>query len=404
MFKAYKYRLYPSDRQKEILSKHFGGCRFVWNHFLDLRSKQYAETGKGMTYNRMSLELKKLKHDGDHAWLGETNSQSLQQVLMHLDTAYTRFFNDLGEFPVFKHKSGRQSFTVPQRFRVEGNKLFIPNVGGIRLFMHRAYEGDIRNVTISKNPSGKYYASLMVQLDNVAMQPEDINANSAVSIDVGLKAFATLSNGLQIANPKYLKRAEKQLKKAQRSLARKKKGSKNRREARVVVARAEEHVANQRRDFHDKVSDALLNAYDTIIVEDLNVSGMMLNHKLAQAIADVGWSSFITMLKTKALQRGKSVIEIGRFQPSSKMCSRCGNIKRDLKLSDRIYHCNVCGLTIDRDLNAAINIKRFGMISVDVPTDSGEFTPVDRGATTLFQLEREGIVQVHWLKQEAYVL
>ncbi len=405
MLKAYKYRLYPSDDQKVMLAKHFGSCRFVWNYFLDIRNKRYSETGKGMTYNEMSSTLTKLKHDGDYAWLGEVNSQSLQQTLMHLNTAFDRFLRHLGKYPNFKKKSNKQSFVVPQRYEVVGNKLHIPNFKEpIRMFKHRDSKGEVRSITVSQNPSGKYYASILVLEEDQVVEETYIRPETTVGIDMGLKHFLTTSEGLQVMNPKHLIESGKRLKKAQKRLSRKKKGSNNRKRQRIKVARIHEHVANQRKDFLNKVSDVLMRTYGTIAVENLNVDGMVRNHYLAKSIEDAGWSSFIAMLKAKALQRGKNVIEIGRFEPSSKMCSRCGSIRNDLKLSDRTYRCNDCGLSINRDINAAINIKKFGMISADVPTDSGKFTPVDRGADTLFQLEREGIGQVRWLRQEVHIL
>ena len=209
-------------------------------------------------------------------------------------------------------------------------------------------------------------------------------------MDVGLTRFLTLSDGIQIGNPKNLRKSEKLLAKRQRQLSKKRKGSSNHSKARVKVAKVQEHIANQRNDFHNKVSDAILMAYDTIITEDLNVSGMMKNRHLAKSIGDAGWSSFMAMLKTRALQRGKNIIEIGAFDPSSKMCSHCGYIY-DLKLSERKWTCPQCNTTHDREWNASINIKRFGLIKAGVPTDSGELTPVDRGTDTLSLLEKEGI-------------
>ena len=209
---------------------------------------------------------------------------------------------------------------------------------------------------------------------------------------MGITAFLTTSDGMQIHNPKNLKKSEKKLAILQKRFSRKQKGSKNRNRAGVEVAKAQEHIANQRMDFHNRVSDVMLKAYDTVITEDLNVSGMMKNHHLARSIADAGWSSFLTVLKTKALSRGKNIIETGRFDPSSRMCSNCGNIKHDLKLWDRTYHCDTCGLSIGRDLNAAINIKKFGLIQTGIPTDSGEFTPME--ISLVGCLIREGISHV----------
>jgi len=401
MLRAFKYRLYPNETQKRILSNQFGSCRFVWNHFLDLRNERYAETGKGMTYKQMAALLKKMKEKKDYEWMNEVNSQSLQQSLMHLETAFNRFFKNLGDYPIFKRRSNRQSFTVPQHFSVEGNVLYTPKIeDGIRMFKHRDFDGQMRSVTISLTPSGRYYASILVSSDETATEEKPISSETTVGIDVGLESFAVLSDGIQVDGIRSLRSSENKLARAQRILSRKEKGSRNRNKQRRKVARIHEHISNQRMDFQQKLSDVLTRAYDTIAIEDLNVNGMVKNHKLAKAIEDAGWSSFITMLKTKASQRGKNVVEIGRFDPSSKMCSRCGSV-REMKLSDRTYRCEKCGLTINRDLNASLNIKKFGLIKTGVPADSGEFTPVDRSANTLSLLAREGIVQARWLNQEA---
>ena len=402
MLKAYKFRIYPNDKQKVSLTKQFGASRFVWNYFLDIRNRKYTETGQGMTYNQMASMLTEMKKKEEYAWLNDANSQSLQQTLMHLDTGFKRFFKNLAKYPNFKKKRSRQTLTVPQNFLLIGNHITIPKMKvPIRVFMHRNISGVVKSLTISMTPSGKYYTSILVEETNATSEKQTISPNTSVGVDMGLTSFLISSNGLQIDNPKNLKKSEKKLTKRQRRLSRKKKGSKNMEKARIKVAAVQEHISDQRNDFHNKVSDVLTREYDTICVEDLNVSGMMKNHHLAKSISDAGWSSFMTMLKAKAASRGKNIIEIDRFDPSSKLCSNCGNMKNDLKLSDRNYHCDVCGLAIDRDLNAAINIKRFGLIKSGIPTDSGKLKPVDRSANTLSLLEKEGIAQVHRLKQEA---
>ncbi len=393
MLTAYRYRLYPKADQKIMLAKHFGSCRFVWNYFLDQTNRRYAETGKGSSYRQMCADLTKLKKDEEYQWLKEVNSQSLQQSLMHLETAYKRFFKKLAEVPVFKGKHNRQSFTVSQRFKVEDNRLYIPNFKEpIRIFKHREYEGEVRNITISQEPSGKYYASILVLESDHEVQQIPMAEESAIGIDVGIVSFATLSDGTKIEKPKHIVQSEKKLSKAQRKLSRKKKGSSNRRKQRVKVARIQDHIANQRKDFLNKVSDVLTRTYDTIGVEDLGIQGMMNGtHHRAKAIADAGWYTFRQMLKTKASRRGKNYIEIGRFEPSTKMCSNCGHTKSEMKLSQRRFVCDECGHIQDRDVNAAINIRRFALISEGVPTESGELTPVDRRTTALALLEREDI-------------
>ena len=396
MYKAYRFRMYPNEDQKILIEKHIGSCRFVWNHFLDMRNRRYTETGKGMTYKQTALLLPALKKE--YSWLNEVNSQSIQQVIMHLDSAFHRFFKKIGEYPVFKKKRHSGSFTVPQHFSIEDNHLTIPKFNTpIRFFRHREIEGMMRSLTITKKQSGKYYVSILADTEIQTPEPRDVKAESSAGMDVGITEFLTLSDGIQIGNPKNIEKSERKLAKRQRQMAKKQKGSKNRNKARIKVATIEEHIANQRMDFHDKVSDILTRQYDTIITEDLNVSGMMKNHHLARSISDAGWSSFFTMLRTKAMSRGKNIIEIGRFDPSSKMCSHCGYIY-ELKLSERSWTCPECHTRHDRELNAAINIKRFGLIKTGVPTDSGELTPMDTVTNTLSLLEKQGIKQVKWLK------
>ena len=402
MFRACKFRLYPDEEQQLLLEMHIGSCRFVWNHFLDSRNKRYVETDKGMSYKDASVLLPALKEEKE--WLNEVNSQSLQQELMHLDSAFHGFFRKVSGYPSFRKKRSGGSFTVPQHFAIKDNHLTIPKFKTpLRLFMHRNIEGEMRSLTTSKTSSGKYYASILAGTGKKIPEPARIEGCASIGIDVGINAFLTTSDGLQIDNPKNLKKSERKLAILQKRLSRKQKGSKNRNKARVKVAKAQEHIANQRLDLHNKVSDAILKAYDTVITEDLNVSGMMRNHHLARSIADAGWSSFMTMLKTKALQRGKNIIEIGRFDPSSRMCSHCGYI-HNLKLNERTWICPQCNTAHDREWNAAKNIKQFGLIKTGIPTDSGEFTPVDRSIDTLIFLAREGIGQVHCLKQEAHAL
>lgn len=260
------------------------------------------------------------------------------------------------------------------------------------MFRHREYGGELRNITISQEPSGKYYASILVLEPDPNVQQMPKADESAIGIDVGLTSFATLSDGTKIEKEKHLVQSEKKLKKAQRRLSRKEKDSNNRKKQRVRVARIQDHIANQRKDFLNKVSDALTRTYDTIGVEDLGIQHMMKGNNLrAKAIADAGWYTFKEMLKTKASRRGKNYIEIGRFEPSTKMCSNCGHARPEMKLSQRRFICDECGYREDRDVNAAINIKRFALISEGVPTESGELTPVDRCTTALELLEREGI-------------
>ena len=245
MFKAYTFRLYPDEEQQILLEKHFGSCRFVWNHFLDFRNKRYVETGKGMSYRDMSVLLPALKEEKE--WLNDVNSLSLQQELMHLDSAFHGFFKKISQYPAFKKKKTGGSFTVPQHFTVNDNHLAIPKFKNpLRLFMHRNIEGEMRSLTISKTPSGKYYASILAETGIKIPEPVKIEAGTSTGIDVGITVFLTTSDGMQIHNPKNLKKSEKKLAILQKRLSRKQKGSKNRNKAGVEVAKAQEHIANQR--------------------------------------------------------------------------------------------------------------------------------------------------------------
>ena len=395
MFKAYRFRLYPNEEQRVLLEKHFGSCRFVWNHFLALRNEVYTKTGKGMSQYEMTALLPQLKNENE--WLREVNSQSLQASIQFLDGAFHKFFKNIARYPKFKKKGHGGSFTVPQHFTINDNHLTIPKFKmPIRMFAHRKIEGKVKSLTITKTPSGKYFVSILSESGEKPPETKEIEPNNAIGIDVGITAFLTTSDGLQIHNPKNLKKSEKKLVLLQKRLSRKQKGSNNRNKARIKVAKTQEHIANQRMDFHNKTSDAILKTYDTVITEDLNVAGMMKNHHLAKSIGDAGWSSFMTMLKTKAASRGKTTIEIGGFDPSSKMCSHCGYIY-DLKLSEREWICPQCNTTHDREWNAAKNIKQFGLIKTGIPTDSGELTPVDRVSVPLSLLAEEGIRAFHSL-------
>ena len=390
MFKAYRFRLYPNEEQKILLEKHFGSCRFVWNHFLALRNEVYTKTGKGMSQYEMTALLPQLKNENE--WLREVNSQSLQVSIQFLDGAFHKFFKKMAGYPKFKKKGHRGSFTVPQHFTINDNHLTIPKFKmPIRMFVHRKIEGEVKYLTVSKTPAGEYYVSVIAEIGMEKPAPKEVNAGTSTGIDMGIAAFLTTSEGMQIPNPKNLKKSEKKLALLQKRLSRKQKGSNNRNKERIKVARTQEHIANQRMDFHNKTSDAILKTYDTVITEDLNVSGMMKNHYLAKSIGDAGWSSFMTMLKAKALSRGKNVIEIGRFDPSSKMCSNCGHIY-NLKISERTWTCTKCGTVHDREWNAAKNIKQFGLAKTGVPTDSGELTPMEISLAGC--LIREGISHV----------
>ncbi len=359
MLKAFKYRLYPTKEQEILLSKHFGSCRFVYN--LALETKMAAYSSANITLNRYDLQVQMRELKKECEWLKEINAQSLQTELMHLDAAYLKFFKG-GGFPKFKSKYDNQSFQCPQSSKIKNGKLVIIKFSeGIKIVQSRLFEGEMRTVTISKTPTNKYFASILIQDNKPLPKPKKIKAATTIGIDVGLKTFATLSDGQQYDNPKYLKRALKRLKMLQKRASKKVKNSNNRKKANLKVALAHEKVANQRKDFLHKFSDSITKNFDTICVENLNVAGMVKNHNLAQAISDVGWSMGLDMLKYKAEWRGKTYHEIGRFDPSSKLHNKCGYLNHELTLADRTWICPKCGETVDRDINAAQNIKDFSL-------------------------------------------
>ena len=362
MYKAYKYRLYPNKSQEELILKHIGCCRYIYNYGLEKKIKVYQESKQGISRFEISNDLPKLKKQQETSWLKEVNSLSLQASLANLDTAFTRFFKEKKGFPKFKSKKvGNQSFQVVQNTKVDfdKNKVFLPKFkSGIKCIFHRKFEGEIKTSTISKTPSGKYFISILVKLNDDNPNKVPIDENQAVGIDLGIKTFATLSDGVEIQNPNNLKKSMKRLKRLQRDVSRKQKESNNRKKSVKLLAVQYEKVSNRRNDFLHKTSKFLIDNYNTICLETLSVNNMMQNHKLAQALSDIAIGTFNSYIDYKAEWYGKNVIRIGRFEPSSKMCE-CGNIYRDLKLSDRVWKCPSCGRTNQRDLLAANNIKKF---------------------------------------------
>ena len=355
---AQKYRIYPNKQQKEFLEKSFGCSRFVYNHFLAKNNKQYAENKKSDSYVKNSSELTKLKKE--HEWLNEVSAVALQQSLRNLDTAYTGFFRKNTRYPNFKKKSNKNSFSIPQVAKVVGRKLSIPKCRNIKIALNKELP-EFKTVTISKTPDGKYYASFSIEDEREFPKKPKLEINKTIGIDLGIKSFAVISTGEVIDNPRHLKSSLNKLKKEQRKLSKKKKGGQNRGKQRVRVARVHQRIANQRKDFLHKLTYRLTheNQVNSICIEDLAVSNMMKNHKLAQAISDVSWSEFRRQLTYKCDWYGKNLIVINRFDPSSKMCRHCGEIT-ELTLADRAWTCR-CGELIDRDLNAALNIKSFGI-------------------------------------------
>ena len=354
MLTATKIRIYPNAVQADKLAKAFGCARWYWNNSLAETQKVYQETGKGLGQYQLNARLPKLKSEIE--WLGETHSQVLQSVSLHLSRAFVNFFERRAQYPQFKSKHRKQSIQYPQGVKVvDACKVYLPKIGHVKAIVHRELAGSIKTVTVSKDPSGKYFASILCE--NLVAMP-DISLNGKIlGIDVGLTDLAVTSDGSKFANPKHVLKAQKNLAKKQQHLSRKAKGSNTRNKARILVAKAHERVANARQDYLHKLSTRLVNENQVIAVEDLHVKGMMKNHQLARAIGDAGWGSFTNMLKYKTARQGKGYIEVNRFFASSKTCSCCLHAQAKMPLEIRMWTCDKCGTRHDRDINAAINIR-----------------------------------------------
>lgn len=362
VFKAYKFRLYPTEAQKVLMEKHFGCCRFIYNLALETKQTAYLGAKKNLSAFDLIKQMTLLKAESDFEWLNEVNSQSLTQSVVNLDKAYTAFFKGNAKYPNFKNKNQAQSFACPQKTRIDKGRIFLPKFRqGIPIVLSRDFKGTIKTVTVSKSLTGKYFAAVLVDTGKPLPKKKAIKETSAIGIDLGLKSFAAASNGEVFDHPKHLQLSEQRLKVLQRRLSRKKKGSNNRGKAKQKVALLHERIANQRADFLHKLSTKLIRENQTVCIEDLNIKGMVKNHCLAKSIQSSGWFTFTQMLRYKAEWSGKNVITIGRFEPSSKMCFSCGATNHTLSLSDREWVCANCGVLHDRDINAAKNIKAFAL-------------------------------------------
>lgn len=368
--RSYKFRLYPNKQQKELIEKHFGAVRWVYNWALEQKIKAYQETGAAPSRYDLTNMLPAIKKQEETSWLGEVNSQSLQSAISALDTAFVRFFKKMSKFPRFKsRKKCRDSAEFVQHVYVNYDSKQIRLIKfkeGIRCVFDRKIDGTIKSATISKTPTEKYFVSILVTQDAEAPTPPILSEDRAVGIDLGLKHFLTTSAGQKVENPRYLKKSQKRLARAQRKLSRRKKESQRQERQRIKVANIYEHVANQRKHFLHETSRRLVNEsqVDTYVMETLSVQEMLSKgfRSMRRSINDASWSEFVCQMKYKCEWAGKNFVQIGRFEPSSKMCSCCGQINRELTLADREWICD-CGAAHDRDINAAKNIKHFAFVS-----------------------------------------
>ena len=379
MLRAYKYRIYPTPEQEVLFAKTFGCVRVVYNWGLDIKSNLYKEKKESIGIvaltNRMKSELKAEKE-----WLSEVNSQSLQMALRNLDTAYQNFFKKNGKYPNFKSKHDRQSFHNPQHCSVDFKRgvLNIPKAKNIKMVLHRTFKGDkIHDVTISKEKDGRYYASILVDTFEKPLPKRPVSKYTAIGIDTGLKTFAVCSNGMEFEAAHFLKTEKRKLKLLGRKLSKKQKDSKAFNETKKRIARVHSKVSRKRLDYLHKITHRLTheNQVGTICVEDLNVKGMVRNKHLAYDISDAGIGMFYTMLAYKCEWYGINLVEIGRFQPSSKRCSCCGYINKSLTLSVRNWICSECCANHDRDYNASVNIRDFGLETLRM--ERAEVKPVE---------------------------
>ena len=370
--KGYKFRIYPTKDQQELIHQTHGQCRFIYNHFLELWNTSYKEDGKGLNRSYMSKALTKLKRQDKTAWLRSVDSVALQASYENLIDAFKRFFKGQNKYPRFKSKKKSvQSYTTKNtnnNIAIVDNKIKLPKLGLVKFTKSRDIEGRILKATIKYNASGKFYVSILCEVPEFKPLPK---TNQAIGIDLGITDFAILSDGRKVDNQRFTTKMEKKLKREQRKLSRRydqaKKDGRDLRECmnyqkqRRKVARLHERVAFQREDFLNKLSTEIIRGYDVICLEDLNTKGMLKNHKLAKAIADVSWSEFVTKLKYKAEWFCKKVVGIDRFYPSSQICSECGHRDGRKSLDIREWTCPSCNTVLDRDINASKNILIEGL-------------------------------------------
>jgi len=371
MRKTFRYRIYPTKAQTTKLNKALDACRWLYNHFLEQRKKVWESEKKNLSRYDQSNTIKNLKQE--YSFLANVFSQSLQDVSTRVDLAFRAFFRRVkaGEtpgYPRFRGKDRYDSFTYPQRgFKLLKNVVQLSKIGGIKIKLHRPIEGTIKTCIIRRSPTGKWFVSFSCVVDNT---PDVKPIEPTIGLDMGLLSFATFSDGQKIDNPRFFKHEQKNLAKAQRKLSKQAKGSILRHKARKIVARVHERISNKRHNFAHQEARKIVNKFNTIVVEDLSINNMKKNNFrcINRNIGDVAWRQFLDLLTSKAECAGSRVVKVNPAY-TSQICSRCGN-RQKLKLSDRIYHCLCCNLSMCRDQNAALNIKILGLQDLGQPVEA----------------------------------
>lgn len=370
---SFKYRFYPTQQQIDFFNKSIGCSRFVWNNAVERNIASYKETGKFVFYHQLAGELVDMKHE--HPWLKEVNSQSLQKTLRSFEVTLKRSFSKKakGGFPKFKSKrNSSQSFVVPQHFVINGDTVKIPKLDTtIKFKKHRELVGVAKSLSIVRDIDRWF-----VVFNCETAKPHKKPPVNVVGLDLGLKTFACTSDG-ELIEYKQPVKLQQLIVGAQKALARKQKGSNNRHNARIKLAKLHRKQAAKRKDFHYKTANSIAKSNDVVVMEDLNIKGMVKNRKLSKAISSQGWAQFKQILTNKLEQTGGQIVEISRYFPSSKMCSCCGWINSDLKLSDRKWVCDGCDTSHDRDFNAAVNILNEGMRILTVRQELPDSKPVE---------------------------
>ena len=357
--KVYRFRMRPTKPQQAALYRMAGARRFVYNWALHRRKSYYAKHDKSISARELSSELTAIKGEPDTHWLKEADSQMLQQALKDLNRAFDAFFQKRSRFPRFRSKkAGHFAFRIPQRVRIEDGKVYVPKVGWVRIRQSREVEGTTKSATFKRDAAGHWYVCLATEFEMPDTQPP-APANP-VGVDLGLKDLFVLSDGERVPAPRFARRADRRLRRAQKDLSRKKSGSRRREKAKRRVARVHRKVSNQRSDFLHKLTSGLTRNYDLICVEDLSVKGLA-KTKLSRSILDASFGEFVRQVQYKAAWNLRQSVKVGRYFPSTKLCSECGELNPNLKLSDRRWLCVCCETEHDRDLNASRNILAEGL-------------------------------------------